>query len=161
MTTINSQRENVDSLRDALLELLDGMNYCLDWKPDEADWSARELVYHLLDTPPGGTAALVRQILAGDISEYEIWSDRTNVTEERSTLDMSEIEGDIAGFFEALDAALGGATDDDLQGRVVVMHQRTRNEDLERTLEAVLTGYDRHWRAHLEQLAELRSALGL
>ena len=73
---------------------------------------------------------------------------------------MSEIEGDIASFFEAFDAALGGATDADLQSRVVVMHQRTRSEDLERTLEAVLTGYDRHWRAHLEQLGELRAALG-
>jgi len=37
LTTIQNQRENVDSLRTALLELLDGMNYCLDWKPDESD----------------------------------------------------------------------------------------------------------------------------
>jgi preprotein translocase subunit SecA len=160
LTTIQSQRENVDSLRASLLHLLDGMNYCLDWKADDPDWSPREIVYHLLDTPSGGTAALIRKIISGEISEYEIWSDRSNVTEERSTMDLEEIESDIAAFFGSFATALEAADDDDLQRRSVVMHQRTRGEDVERTLEEVLAGIDRHWRAHLEQLAEVREALG-
>ncbi len=160
MTTIQSQRENVDALRLALLELLDGMNYCLDWKQDESSWSAREIVYHLLDTPPGGTASLVRGIVSGNVAEYEIWSDRTNVTEVRATLDMTEVEADIAAFFTEFSEALQSARDADLQGRRVLMRQRTRGEDEERSLEALLAGWDRHWRAHLEQLGELREALG-
>ena len=160
MSTIKSQRETVDSLRAALLESLDGMNYCLDWKPDDSDWSAREIVYHLLDTPPGGTASLVRSILAGEVIEYEIWSDRTNVNEARATLDMEEIVADIGAFFASFDEALDSADDADLQGRRVLMRQRTREQDEERTLEALLTGWARHWRAHLEQLGELRAALG-
>ena len=161
MTTIQSQRENLDSLRTALLELLDGMNYCLDWKPDDGSWSAREIVYHLLDTPPGGMASVAGSIVSGDLSEYEIWSDRTNVTDERTMLEMEEIQGDIARFFDMFSTALAPASDADLQGRRVLMHQRTRNEDIERTLEEALNGFARHWRAHLEQLAELRAALGL
>jgi hypothetical protein len=160
LTTIQNQRESVALLRSGLLELLEGMNYCLDWKSSDSDWSAREIVYHLLDTPRGGTAALVRKIVAGEISEYEIWSDRTNITDERSTLDMEQIEGDIGAFFESFDAALATASDDDLQGRRVLMHQRTRDEDVERTLEEALAGFDRHWRAHMEQLGEVREALG-
>lgn len=160
MSTIQSQRENLESLRSSLLGLLDGMDYCLDWKPDESEWSAREIVYHLLDTPPGGMASVAGDIATGQISEYEIWSDRTNVTEERSTLDMTEVEADISGFFDAFRSALENAEDADLQGRRVVMHQRTRGEDVERTLETALSGFDRHWRAHLEQLGELRDALG-
>ena len=160
MTTIQSQQENVDSLRTILLELLDGMNYCLDWKPDEAEWSAREIVYHVIDTPPGGMASVVQGIVSGEITEYEIWSDRTNITEARATLDMAEVEGDIAAFFETFNAALVAASDDDLGGRRALMHQRTRNEDVERTLEESLAGFDRHWRGHMEQLAGLRAALG-
>ena len=160
MTTIQSQRENVDSLRVSLLQLLDGMNYCLDWKADDSDWSPREIVYHLLDTPSGGNAALIRKIISGEISEYEIWSDRTNITEERSTLDLAEIENDIAAFFAAFDEALDKAGDGNLQDRRVLMHQRTRGEDVERTLEEALAGFDRHWRAHMEQLGGLREALG-
>ena len=160
MSTIQSQRENLESLRSSLLGLLEGMDYCLDWKPDESEWSAREIVYHLLDTPPGGMASVARDIATGQISEYEIWSDRTNVTEERSTLDMAEVEADISGFFDAFRNALENAGDADLQSRRVVMHQRTRGEDVERTLETALGGFDRHWRAHLGQLGELRDALG-
>ena len=160
MTTIQSQLENADSLRTALLGLLDGMNYCLDWKPDESDWSAREIVYHLLDTPPGGTASLVQSIVNGETSEYEIWSDRTNVNKARATLDMEEVEADISAFFAKFGEALQSADDADLQGRRVLMRQRTRGQDEERTLEALLAGWSRHWRAHLEQLGELRSALG-
>ena len=161
MTTIQSQRENIESLRASLVELLDGMNYCLDWKPDDSDWSAREIAYHLLDTPPGGNAELVRGIVSGEIAEYEIWSDRTNVTEARSNMDMAEIESDISAFFELFDTALAAASDSDLQARRILMHQRTRGEDVERTLEEALAGIDRHWRAHMEQLRELREALGL
>ena len=161
MTTIHRQRENIDSLRASLVELLEGMNYCLDWKPDDSDWSAREIVYHLLDTPPGGNAELVRKIVSGEIAEYEIWSDRTNITDARSTMDMAEIESDISAFFELFDAALAGASDSDLQIRRVVMHQRTRGEEVERTLQEALAGIDRHWRGHMEQLGELRGALGL
>ena len=161
MTTTDGQRENVAALRSSILGLLNGMDYCLDWKPSDDEWSAREIVYHLLDTPAGGTAALVQKIASGEISEYEIWSDQTNVSEERSTLDMAAIESDVSSFFESLDAALASATDDDLHLRRVLMHQRTRGEDVERTLEEVLAGFDRHFRGHLEQLNELREALGL
>ena len=160
MSTIQSQRDNLESLRDSLLELLDGMNYCLDWKPSDSDWSAREIVYHLLDTPPGGMAAVVRGIVSGEISEYEIWSDRTNITEARATLDMDEIHADIGAFFAVFSDGLTTAADGDLEGRRALMRQRTRAEDVERTLEEALAGFDRHWRAHLEQLGELRAALG-
>ena len=161
MTTIQSQLENVDSQRTGLLELLEGMNYCLDWKPDADSWSAREIVYHLLDTPPGGMAVVVRDMVTGEINEYEIWSDRTNVTEDRAALDLPDIESDVSNFFDTFRVALEPASDADLQNRRVLMHQRTRGEDVERTLETALAGFDRHWRAHLEQLTELREALGL
>ena len=160
MSTIQSHRDNLYALRGSLLELLDGMNYCLDWKPSDSDWSAREIVYHIIDTPPGGTPSVVRGILAGEVAEYEIWSDRTNVTEARSTLDMDEVVGDIETFFSDFEIALSSASDGNLQEIKVLMHQRTREEDVERTLEAVLAGFDRHWRGHLDQLGGLRAALG-
>ena len=161
MTELQIQRENLNSLQSALLELLAGMNYCLDWKPDESAWSAREIVYHLLDTPPGGMAAIVQGIISGEIAEYEIWSDQSNVTPTRTTLDLAEIETDIAAFFNTFTAALAPATDADLTGRHVIMHQRTRAQDEERTLATALAGFNRHWQAHLTQLTELRAALGL
>ena len=161
MSTIQAQQENLESLRTSLLELLDGMDYCLDWKPDEDSWSAREIAYHLLDTPPSGMAKVIGGIVSGEITEYEIWSDRSNVTEEKATGEMANIVSDISKFFDAFSSGLAPASDADLQNLRVLMHQRTRGEDVERTLETALAGFDRHWRGHLEQLGEVRSALGL
>ena len=157
---IQANRDNAAGLQTDLLSLLEGMDYCLDWKPEDTAWSPREIVYHLLDTPPGGIHKVVSGLLAGTISEYEIWSDLTNMTPERSAHDMEQIELDVRQFFDSLTQALSSATAEDLSGKSALMHQRTRDEHGERTLEGVLTGFDRHWRGHLEQLGELRAALG-
>ena len=74
---------------------------------------------------------------------------------------MPDIVSEVSAFFETFSVALAPASDADLQGRRVLMHQRTRGEDVERTLETALAGFDRHWRSHLEQVGELRAALGL
>ena len=67
----------------------------------ESDWSAREIVYHLVDTPPGGNGlAGANASWPGKSTEYEIWSDRTNLTEAYGRLlDMPEVEKDIEAHF--------------------------------------------------------------
>ena len=55
MTTLrDGLLEDAHSIRAELDWLLAGMEYCLDWKPDQGAWSAREVVYHIVDTPEGG-----------------------------------------------------------------------------------------------------------
>ena len=106
--------ETVRSIKSELITILEGMDYCLDWKLDESEWSARELVYHILETPPGGAQNLINGILAGEVNEYEIWSDLTNITPERSVYDLLQINADIEGFFQSLDASISGMADEDL-----------------------------------------------
>ena len=49
------------------------MDYCLDWKPDASAWCARQVVYHLLNTPPGGLASVVKGVLSGGLTRnYEV-----------------------------------------------------------------------------------------
>ena len=61
--------DSAQSIKNEFLAILEGMDYCLDWKQDDSEWSVRELVYHMLDTPPGGAQNLVRQIITGEIQE--------------------------------------------------------------------------------------------
>ncbi len=158
---LQTQQENLSALMAELLRLMEGMDYCLDWKPEDHDWSVREVVYHILDTPPGGIHTVVQGLIDGSISEYEIWSDRSNVTPERSAHDMEQILVDVRQFFGGLAESLSSAAEGDLESKLALMHQRTRDEHAERTLSGVLAGFDRHWRGHLEQIAGLRNALGL
>ena len=154
--------ESIRSVKAEFLAVLVGMDYCLDWKQDDSEWSARELVYHVLDTPPGGAQNLVKGILAGEIQEYEIWSDLTNMTPERIEFDLERVNADIEAFFTSLDESVSEVSDEDLEGKKVLMHQRTRGVDEERTLNAILDRtLNGHIRDHLAQLLELREILAI
>ena len=154
--------ESVRNIKSELLAVLEGMDYCLDWKQDSEEWSARELVYHVLDTPPGGAHGLIKGIISGEISEYELWSDLTNVTPERAAYDLDRLNADIETFFQSLEDSLSGISDADLETKKVLMHQRTREVDEERTLDAVLERtLNVHIKDHLAQLQELRDALAI
>ena len=156
------QLKSIRSVKSDLLAVLAGMDYCLDWKQDPSEWSARELVYHVLDTPPGGAHGLVKGIITGEIKEYEIWSDRTNMTPERAEYDLDQVNADIESFFTSLDDSISGVSDEDLELKKVVMHQRTRSVDEERTLNAILDRtLNGHMRDHLAQLQVLREALAI
>ena len=161
-TNSDANLQTVRAIRADLLELLNGMDYCLDWKPDPDAWSVREVVYHLLDTPPGGMHTVLRQAQAGEISEFDLRSDLTNMTEDRLSYDMERVVDDINRLFDGMEAALEAASDGDLSSKSVMVHQRNRGWDEPRTLQQLLDGlFARHWREHLAQVRELREALGV
>ena len=138
------------------------MDYCLDWKQDPSEWSARELVYHVLDTPPGGVHALIRGMLSGEVTEYDLWSDLTNLTPERLAYDLPQITADIEACTTDLIESLSGMSDADLDGKTVMMHQKTRLVDEERSIDTILTRtLNGHIQEHLVQLRALREALAI
>ena len=163
MATNKSEHlKNIRSIHHELTQLLDGMDYCLDWKPDPSAWSARDVVYHLADTPPGGIHAVVKGILSGQLSEFALWSDRNNMTPGRLANDIDQVRQDILGVLDGLEHALTEATEEELSQKSAMVHQRNRGWDEPRTVENLLQGlFARHWREHLEQLRELRQALGM
>ena len=157
---VAEHRQNLAATHQRLAGLLDGMDYCLDWKPDAAAWSVRELVYHLLDTPAGGWPPIIAGTLSGELAEYEIQSDLTNLTPERSAADLGQIRSDIDAYFAQFAAALEPAADADLTAKAAMMRHLTRQQHEPRSVGQMLAGFDRHWQEHLQQLAELRDALG-
>ncbi|PKB65238.1 MAG: hypothetical protein BZY80_00675 [SAR202 cluster bacterium Io17-Chloro-G2] len=153
------------ALRDTqtrLLQLLEGMAYCLDWKPDPSEWSARQIIYHLLDTPAGGLASVVKGMISGNVTEYDLWADMDNMTPERQTHDLEGVLREINGFFSTMEEALGAADGPDLSMVRAVVHNKTRGTDDERTVIEILhRGLCGHWAGHLDQLQGLRESLGV
>ena len=161
-TNSDANLQTVRDIRAELLDLLNGMDYCLDWKPDPDAWSVREVVYHLLDTPPGGIHTVLKQVLASEISEFDLRSDLTNMTEDRLSYDMERVVDDINRLFDGMESALEAAGDSSPSDKSVMVHQRNRGWDEPRTLQQLLDGlFARHWREHLVQVRELREALGV
>ena len=154
--------EDAQAIHGELLQLVEGMGYCLDWKPDPAQWSARQVIYHLLETPPGGIAPLLRSIFSGSIQQFDLWAGQDNVTPERLTLELETVESDIGRYFQDLQETITAAGEEDFTGRTVMAHWKTYGWVQERTAKELLEGlFARHWREHMVQLGELREALGL
>ncbi len=153
--------EQVAALKDELSELLDGMDYCLDWKDSEEEWSIREVVCHLLDTPPGGMATVLKRVLEGSRDEIVIHSSMTNLTPERKAKDLADLRQDLRELMEQVEASLSAVADSDLQDSTVPVHLVRADVKEERTaaglVERALLG---HWREHLGQIKGIRQALG-
>ena len=75
---------------------------------------------------------------------------------------MPQITADIESFFQGLEDELSGYSDKDLETKTVMMHQKSRGIDEERTLKSILERtLDGHMPDHLAQLQSLREDLGL
>ena len=161
-SSIDSHLGKIHDTRHCLIQLLDGMDYCLDWKPNPSVWSARQVVYHLLDTPPGGLASVIDGIISGNLTEYDLWSDMDNMTPERQVYGIQEVLQDITAFFDSIEETLAKTKTTDLLEKGALVHNKTRHADNEHTADEILEGgFEGHWADHLQQLNELKKSLGV
>lgn len=158
----DSHLEKIRGFRSQILAYLEGMDYCLDWKPDADSWSVREVVYHLVDTPEGGLHTLISGMLSGQTKEFDLTPDLNNMNPERQTLDLNRVRLDVAQVLDGLEAAVSAANDEGLATVTVLAHLKARGIDEERTPQMLLEGlFAHHWRGHADQLRELRETLGI
>ena len=154
--------EKIRGIRRQIFANLEGMDYCLDWKPDADSWSVREVVYHLVDTPEGGLHTLISGMLSGQTKEFDLTPDLNNMNPERQTLDLNRVRLDVAQVLDGLEAAVSAANDEGLATITVLAHLKARGIDEERTPQMLLEGlFARHWQDHADQLRELRETLGI
>ena len=163
MTTQKSVHlDNARTIQLDIIQLLDGMGYCLDWRPEASSWSARQVVYHLLDTPPSGLPRVIRGVFSGELEEFELWADLDNINPDRTSYDLEQVQKDISGFFDSMMEVLEAAAEEEFEQKSVLLHQRNRGWDEPRTVQNLLEGlFARHWRDHLGQIRELRESLGM
>ena len=163
MTTArDSILEEAYAIHKSLEELLDGMDYCLDWKAEDTDWSAREVLFHILEVPEGGIGAAIGEVIDGELLQLTIIDGETNLTPEREALDLEAIIELIQAYFTRLEEVLANTTDQQLEQLTTQCYLPSLNRYEDRTprklLEELLV---RHWTEHLGQLSDLRSNLGL
>jgi hypothetical protein len=152
---------NIRSIREELFQLIDGMDYCLDWKPEPELWSVREALYHLVDTPDGGMHHLIAGIISGTKEQFDLEPDINNMTEERLAADIDQMRQEVAAILDGLEKAVEAADDSDF-GKSILAHLIARGRDDQRTAQQLLEGlFARHWKEHLGQIRELREGLGV
>ena len=161
-TTQESLLEQVRDARERLNRLVEGMDYCLDWKPEDADWSVREVLCHLIDTPKDGLHGVAGAILRDEIQGFDIVADLTNMTPVRQAADLPQLMGEIEAVFSGLEGLVSASSDEDLETKAVPIYFPSRNATETRSAAVLIGGsLERHWGQHLTQIAGLREALGL
>ena len=154
--------QNVADIRSELFQILEGMEEVLDWREDDESWSAREVVTHMLYTPPPGVPHVLAAVMSGDTTEYDLWADQKYMSEEAQGWSLDQVRQQFEDYFSALERALAPLDDATLEETTPMVHQRNRLWDEPRPaqwlVERLFAG---HWREHLGQLQELKAgALG-
>lgn len=160
MSTRAENLATVRRIREELTGLLDGMDYCLDWK-DGDNWCAREALYHLVDTPEGGIGSVIAGVLDGSLTEVTILPDISNMTPERMNADIADALAGPLSILQTAEDAIANAADADFQSRTALAHLPHREIHEIRTAQSFIDGLARHWGEHLNQLREIREALGM
>jgi len=163
MTTVKEAiLQGAAEVQQDLNTVLEGMDYCLDWKSSDDDWSAREILWHVLEDPEGGIPNAVEGILNGSLAELEIIADETHLSPARQEIDLDAIRGELGRYFARLSEVVGGATDQQIQERKTPCWFPRREHREDRTAQNLLEGlFLRHWREHVGQLRDIREGLGL
>ena len=160
MATRDENLATVRRVRDELTSLLEGMDYCLDWK-DGDNWCAREVLYHLVDTPEGGIGSVISGVLDGTREEVLILPDANNMTPERMATDIGDALAGPLGILQTAEDAIAAASDADFTERTAMAHLPHREIHEVRTAQAFIDGLERHWGEHLNQLRTIRETLGV
>ena len=152
----------IRTLKQDLNDVLDGMDYCLDWKNDPNSWSAREVIYHLIDTPAEGMDLLMRRILKTEGEAFELVPDISNMSEVRLLNDKEQVKADIFNILDNLELIIADVSWEELSEKTILVHLVSQGTNEERTALSVLRGlFIRHWSQHVVQLKNIRSSLGL
>ena len=152
----------IRTLKQDLTDVLDGMDNCLDWKNDPNSWSAREVIYHLIDTPAEGMDLLVRRILKTEGEAFELVPDISNMSEVRLLNDIEQVKADIFKILDNLELIITDTSLEELTEKKVIVDLVAQGANEERTVLNVLQGlFIRHWSQHVIQLKNTRFSLGL
>ena len=152
----------IHTLKQDLTDVLDGMDNCLDWKNDPNSWSAREVIYHLIDTPAEGMDFLLRRALKTEGEAFELVPDINNMSEVRLLNDIEQVKADILNILDNLELIITGASWQELTEKTIVVDLVAQGTNEERTVLNLLQGlFIKHWSQHVIQLKNTRSSLGL
>jgi len=155
------QRKN-DAAWEALGGTLEGMEACLELPDAPGEWTAREVLCHLLFEPGAKPVGLLERFTAGAPPLVEITPGAVTVTPERQRMTLAELVAALDGQRREVFGYLATLDEADLarRARIPVFGPLLGTDEVPLPIFVGIM-FDRHWAAHTEQLAKIRRAAGL
>lgn len=160
--TVNELRKKNDAARDRIGRQLEDMAFHLDRSPGAGEWTARQVLCHLMFEPGFDAVGLLRRFAPRDLPVVEIVPGQVTVTPERARMTLPELIGaldaqrrDVFVYLETLDETGLGS-----KARIPLFESLIGTDEI--TLPIFVGAmFDLHWNAHADQLAQIRRAAGL
>jgi hypothetical protein len=163
--TVKELQRKSDAAREALAAPLEGMEAHLERADAPGEWTAREVLCHLLFEPGWKPVVLLERFAMGDAEDLplvEITPGSVTVTPERRRMTLAELVAALDAqrreVFEYL-ATLGEA-DLARKARIPLFAPILGPDEVPLPV-FVGAMFDLHWTAHAEQLGKIRRAAGL
>lgn len=160
-TMTELQRKN-DTAWDALGRTLEGMEAHLERTDAPGEWTARQVLCHLLFEPGSRPVALLERFATADPPLMEITPGAVTVTPERQRMTLADLVSALDGQRRDVFGYLATLGDADLarRARIPIFGPLLGTDEVPLPV-FVGVMFDRHWAAHTEQLAKIRRAAGL
>lgn len=160
--TVQELRRKNDAAWDALGRTLEGMEAHLEQTDAPGQWTARQVLCHLLFEPGADPVALLDRFAIGDPPVVEITPGAVAVTPERQRMTLVDLVAALNAQRRDVFAYLATRGEADLarRARIPVFGPLLGTDEVPLSV-FVDVMFDRHWAAHTEQLAKIRRAAGL
>ena len=160
--TVTELRKKSEAASANLHRQLEGMEPYLERSDAPGEWTAREVLCHLLFEPGRQPAALLKTFADRDLPVIEISPGDTNVTPERQKMTLAELADALESQRRALFGYLDGLSEADLQrkARIPFFKQFMGTDEIPIPM-FVGAMFDFHWNDHAGQLGRIRQAVGL
>ena len=160
--TVTELRKKSEAVAAKLYRQLEGMEPYLERSDAAGEWTAREVLCHLLLEPGWEPGALLETFAERDLPVIEISPGDTNVTPERQKMTLAELADALETRRRELFGHLDGLSEADLQrkARIPLFKQFMGTDEIPIPV-YVGAMFDYHWNDHAEQLGRIRRAVGL
>jgi len=160
-TMMELRRKN-DAAWEALGRTLEGMEAHLERTDAPGEWTARQVLCHLLFEPGSEPVALLERFAVNDPPRLEITTGAVTVTPERRRMTLADLVAALDGQRRDVFGYLAKLGEADLarRARIPVFARLLATDEVPLPV-FVGVMFDRHWAAHTEQLEKIRRAAGL
>jgi hypothetical protein len=161
--TLTELRRKADTAWARLGRHLEGLEPHLDRAPAPGEWSAREVLSHLLGPEGAGLEPALRRFTTPPYPTLDFHPGDPAMSAGRKTLTLAQLRGALDAQRQAALGYLSSLPETELQARKVRIPAFKQFLGTEEISLAVFTGamFEFHWTDHAGQLGKIRQAVGL
>ncbi len=160
--TVTGLKAKSDAAYANISRQLQGMDPYLDKSDAAGEWTARQVLAHLLFEPGWDPVPLLKSFSTSSLPLVEIKGSSSDTSGARGTASAKQLLEALDAQRKAVFGYLEGLSDAELQrkARIPLFKQLMGNEEVPIPV-YVGALFDYHWNDHAGQLAKIRKAVGL